>query len=142
MIGRFAFNIYDEGGLLDANVAGYPIYATPLTASDMQSLKSTETGAYLFDSLGPIIPDFDTARQTTFVNTWKFKSDTTKVNFLLDFMSTSPTFADSGFMRPTVRGSNSNTLAYFRQGLIRASIASSAYLSTSALPYFTHFSRE
>lgn len=29
VVGRYAFAIYDEGGLLDANVAGYPINGTP-----------------------------------------------------------------------------------------------------------------
>jgi hypothetical protein len=29
VIGRFAYAVYDEGGMLDANVAGFPYYASP-----------------------------------------------------------------------------------------------------------------
>ena len=28
-VGRYAYAVYDEGGLLDINVAGYPIPSTP-----------------------------------------------------------------------------------------------------------------
>lgn len=135
IIGRFAFNVYDVGGLLDTNTAGYPEYG--LSATQIQQLKSTQAGA----TLDSILPDFDATRQTAFVNTWRFKSNSSG-NFFTDFMSTSPTFADSGFMKPTVRSSVSNSLAYSRQDLIRATIASNAYLTTNSLPYFTHFSRE
>ncbi len=143
IIGRFAFNVYDTGGLLDASVAGNPIYSPVLTNLQIQQLKSTQTGAYL-DS---IIPGFDTAKQTLFVNTWRFKSNSSG-NFFADFMSTIPTFADSGFMRPTVRGGTSNSMPFSRQDLIRATIAAlggipgNSYLTAASLAYFTHFSRE
>ncbi|MGC3989312.1 MAG: hypothetical protein QM796_06470 [Chthoniobacteraceae bacterium] len=42
VIGRYAYNIYDEGGLLDANVAGYP---------------STSTAAHTVYKLGPSYAD-------------------------------------------------------------------------------------
>jgi Tfp pilus assembly protein PilX len=165
VIGRFAFNVCDVGGLLDANVAGYPVerlaagspgFSSALTDGEMQSLKSTQAGAHLFSGATSIIPAFDRAMQTAFVNTWKFGSaGTSKVNFLADFMTrtippsstVSPTYADSGFMRPTVRNpgstsSDSNTIAYSRQDLLRLAHASTGYISTAALPYFTHFSRE
>jgi len=32
IIGRYAYNIYDEGGLLDMNVAGYPTGVTAAQA--------------------------------------------------------------------------------------------------------------
>src|SRR5206468_3092573 len=105
-----------------------------------------------------IIQGFDqAAKQQTFVNTWRFGTAGTSnsSNFFLDFMArtvppsttVSPTFADSGFMRPTVRNpastsSDSNTIAYSRQDLIRMTQAANAYLTTAALPYFTNFSRE
>jgi hypothetical protein len=157
VIGRFAFNAYDIGGILDANVAGYPLFTTPLSIPQIQELKSTEAGAAFFDSSGAIIPDFDQTKQQTFVNSWKFGTAGTSnsANFFLDFMSRttppnntiSPTMAESGFMRPTVRdpsssSSDSNTIAYSREDLIRLTQASNVYLTTSALPYFTHFSRE
>lgn len=40
----FAFNVYDVGGLLDANVAGYP---NSLTDGDLQKIKGTLAGADL-----------------------------------------------------------------------------------------------
>ncbi|MFN2477282.1 MAG: hypothetical protein ABR526_13185 [Chthoniobacterales bacterium] len=150
VIGRFAFNVYDVGGLLDANVAGYPIFSTALTSSDIQTLKSTQTGAALFEGANAIIPDFDSNRQTALVTNWRFNSNSAS-NFFSDFMSKttlpsttiSPTFADSGFMRPTVRSATqSNTIAYTREDLIRMTTTSSAYLTTNSLPYLTHFSRE
>jgi hypothetical protein len=33
VIGRYAFAVYDEGGLLDMNLAGYPIYASQISPS-------------------------------------------------------------------------------------------------------------
>ncbi len=37
--GRYAYVIYDEGGLLDINVAGYPTTFTPTTALPMRLIK-------------------------------------------------------------------------------------------------------
>ena len=145
IIGRFAFNVYDVGGLLDVNVAGNPVFNTQLTDAKIQQLKSTEAGASLYNrsNSSAIVPDFTAARQTALVNTWRYKStSTSSTNFFLDFMSSSPTFADSGFMRPTVRSSISNTIAFCRQDLLRLTEASTGYLTTLGLPYFTHFSRE
>ncbi|MBA3351184.1 MAG: hypothetical protein H0U23_01945 [Blastocatellia bacterium] len=162
VIGRFAFNVYDTGGLLDANVAGYgvarvnpssPGFAAALTPGDLQQLKSSQSGAYLYDPItrNPIVPTFNQAQQQTFVNQLRFPaSGTSSPNYLDDLMSrktlptsaTGPTYADSGFMRPTVRSGSSNTIAYSRHDLLRATEASAAYLTRDALPYFTHFSRE
>jgi hypothetical protein len=152
VIGRFAFNVYDIGGLLDANVAGYPIFSTALTNAQIQQLKSSLAGAYLFDASGSIMPGFDSAKQQMFVNTWKFPTAgvSSSTNFFLDFMrypntpiTTLPvTFSDTGFMRAIARGSNSTTIAYSRQDLIRANQTSNAYLTSAALPFFTHFNRE
>lgn len=150
IVGRFAFNVYDVGGLLDANVAAYPVFSTQLTDATIQQLKSTQGGASLYNrtSLNSIVPGFDATFQTNFVNNWRFSTNSS-ANFMTDFMSraTNPTYADSGFMRPTVRtptsaSSQSNTMAYSRQDLIRLSQASSAYLSPTSLPYLSHFSRE
>ncbi len=147
IIGRFAFNVYDVGGLLDSSVAGLPVFTTPLTGAQVQQLKSTQTGASLYDRVTStaILPGFDATKQTAFVNTWRFKStDTSSGNSLLDFM-TSPTlttFADSGFMTPTTRSGLSNSMAFSRQDLLRATISTPVYLPVASLPYFTHFSRE
>ena len=157
VIGRFAFNVYDTGGLLDSSVAGLPVFTTALTDAQVQQLKSTQTGASLYDRVtsAAIIPGFDATKQTAFVNTWRFKStNTSSANSLLDFMTstTLPTFADSGFMRPTTRSGLSNSMAFSRQDLIRAAPSPSptpfasptplVYLPKASLPYFTHFTRE
>lgn len=157
IIGRFAFNVYDTGGLLDSSVAGMPVFSTKLTDAQVQQLKSTETGASLYDRVNStaIIPGFDDTMQTAFVNTWRFKStNTSSTNSLLDFMSstTTPTFADSGFMRPTTRSSSSDSMAFSRQDLIHAASSPAptpfpaptplVYLPSTSLPYFTHFTRE
>ena len=42
--GRFAYNVYNVGGLLDANIAGYP---STLNAADLAAIKSTLAGADL-----------------------------------------------------------------------------------------------
>lgn len=156
VVGRFAFNVYDVSGLLDANVAGYPVFSTPLTDAQVQQLKSTEAGASLYDrvSSNSIIEGFNVTRQTAFINDWRYASNTA-ANFSLDFMArtgppsstVSATFADSGFMRPTIRNpastsSSTNTIAYSRQDLLRLTQAASAYLPAAALPYFSHFTRE
>jgi Tfp pilus assembly protein PilX len=172
VVGRFAFNVYDVGGLLDANVAGYPIFTTALTAGQRQQLKSTQAGASLFDSVNAaaIIPGFDTAtKQQTFVNDipsagggWKFGTAGTSsaLNFFIDFIrypntstaTLAASFADTGFLRPTRSrtSSESNTIAFSRHDLLRLTQTSPygdptlnpTYLTTAALPYFTHFSRE
>lgn len=148
IVGRFAFNIYDTGGVLDSSIAGLPVFTTPLTDSQVQQVKSTEAGASLYDRVSPfspIIPGFDAAKQTAFVNTWRFKSSSTNsANTLADLLTstTLSTFSDSGFMRPTIRSSNSNSMAFSRQDLLRATTASNAYLSTVSLPYLSHFNRE
>lgn len=43
-IGRFAYNVYNEGGLLDVNVAGYP---STVTGADLAAIKGTQAGADL-----------------------------------------------------------------------------------------------
>ncbi|MEO6970934.1 MAG: hypothetical protein ABI217_08570 [Chthoniobacterales bacterium] len=60
VIGRFAFNVYDVGGLLDSSVAGLPVFSTPLTDLQVQQLKSTQTGASLYDRVTStaIVPGF------------------------------------------------------------------------------------
>lgn len=39
VIGRYAYAVYDEGGLLDLNVAGFPTYASVLRASSVRLAK-------------------------------------------------------------------------------------------------------
>ena len=144
VICRFAFNVYDEGGLLDSTVAGTPNFSPPFSNGQLQQLKSTETGGQLFDGTSAIIPGFSSAAlQTTFVNTWRFQSNTTTTQFIYDFLALNSggTFADSGFMRPTVYQNRSNSFAYSRQDLLRATLAGNQYVPLAALPYLTHFTR-
>jgi hypothetical protein len=45
VVGRYAYAIYDEGGLLDANVAGYP-YPSPSPAAYVQTIGRKGSAAY------------------------------------------------------------------------------------------------
>lgn len=47
VVGRYAYTIYDEGGLLDVNVAGYPSSMAPTTATPDVTYKSAEAYADL-----------------------------------------------------------------------------------------------
>ena len=124
-IGRFAYNVYETGGLLNVNVAGYP---TGINAAD---LKGTAAGADMTE-LGVSQGDVD--------DLVRFRN------------STAGTYADlvaagahGGFL--SLFATNSAGTAVFtnnyftsRQDLLRYTQVQSPAL-TNALPYLTHFSR-
>ena len=55
VIGRYAYNIYDEGGLLDMNVAGYPSNSTPAQASYKNALAYADLTQLKDASGNPVI---------------------------------------------------------------------------------------
>lgn len=123
VIGRFAYNVYDIGGLLDANVAGYP---TSVTGTTLAQLKSTLAGADLTAIPGITNPN-------TFV-TWRngpaAATDTAYVSAVTNA-------AKTGFLTP-----DANTQRFAsRQDLIRFARAAQYGVNTNALPYLTTFSR-
>ena len=126
-VGRFAYIVYDVGGLLDANVAGYPA-AGPYTtsAADISQLKGTLAGANL-----SVIPGITNA--DAFVQWRNATSAATAANYLAYASS----YASKGFLQGT-SGDNRITS---RKDLINLAAAGHG-ITTEALPYLTHFTRE
>ena len=127
VIGRFAYNAYDIGGLLDANVAGYP---SSVTAGDtnIAILKGTLAGADLTQ-----IPGVNASDAQTFVGWRNLNSAGSVASYVTDVTNA----ATNGFLSPT-QGDQSFTS---RQDLIRYVLVQSNSL-TNALPFLTHFTRE
>ena len=117
-IGRFAYNVYGTGGLLDANVAGHP----GLSGADLQAVKGTLAGA----DLG-VIPGVTNA--SGFVD-WRNPGLTGAA-----YVAAVTNAATNGFLNFSPKALAS------RQDLIRLAKAGTAGISTNALPYLAHYSR-
>lgn len=133
IIGRFAYNAYDVGGLLDANVAGYPDSVTK-GSSYLTSLKGTLAGADL-----SLIPWDDTnnmsaADMDKFVR-WRNAGSATNATNYVDTITAA---AARGFLAQSAGGLKFNS----RQDLIRIALARSYGITTNGLPYLTHYSKE
>ena len=129
--GRFAYNVYNIGGLLNANIAGYPSAAK----TQMANMKGTVAGADLTQ-----LPGLTGA------------SGTTAVDALIGFrnpQATGTNYADyvagaaaNGFLSNTVTGTSGAAYSsnYFtgRQDLLRYAAQNPAI--QPALPYLTTFS--
>lgn len=132
-VGRFAYNAYDVGGLLDANTAGYPSGSTP---AQLSVLKGTQAGADLTR-----IPGVTSAAVDALIS---FRNpQATNASAYADFV---PGAAANGYLNAVATnasGSGVTTNSFFasRQDLIRYAQNQNAAL-TNALPYLTHFSRE
>lgn len=124
VIGRFAFNIYNVGGLIDVNAAGTP---SMVTAASLSSLQSSPAGATLTDIPGITTPD-------TLV-TWR--NPTTASN-----SDAYVTYATGDALRQAFLQASSGDRRFFsRSDLIRWVKNNSSALLTDALPYLTHFTR-
>jgi len=129
-IGRFAYNVYEVGGLLNINVAGYP---DGLTKDQLAAIKSSPAGADLSlldisqsgidDLLGFRNPN--SAESAT--NYQKAVAGGIKDGFLSNVVT------HAGFTA-------TNNLITSRQDLLRYVALKNPEL-TNALPYLTHFSR-
>jgi len=132
-IGRFAYNTYDIGGLLDANAAGCP---SGSTVAQMSVLKGTQAGADLTR-----IPGVTLAAEDALIS---FRNpQATNAAAYADYV---PGAAANGWLTAVVTnasgsGSTTNTFFASRQDLIRYAQNQNTPL-TNALPYLTHFSRE
>lgn len=125
--GRFAFNVYDLGGLLDMNVAGYPSSLSGSTNREL--LRGTLASANL--TMIPGVPTIPGNSSVDSLVTNRFASSQTNyVNSVLDL-------ASNGFL-----GGQLNRFVT-RQDMIRW-VTNSTYGWGSAipLPYITHFTRE
>ncbi len=124
-IGRFAYTVYDTGGLLDANVAGHPSSAS---VAEISTLKGTLAGADL--SLIPGITNADAFVQ------WRNASSVSS-NFPAYFTSVTNA-ASQGFLQTTP----GDCRIASRQDLINLARTGLYGITTNALPYLTHFTRE
>ena len=132
-VGRFSYNAYDVGGLLDANVAGYP---SGISSTNRALIKGTQAGADLTQLPG--VAQADVNALIAFRN-----PQSTNGSGYADYVAGA---AGRGFLDSVVTGvsgsvTTTNTLFASRQDLIRYAQAQNTGL-TNALPYLTHFSRE
>jgi hypothetical protein len=124
-IGRFAFNIYDIGGLLDANVAGYPS-SVGANSPERAILKGSVAGADL--SLIPGVTDAD-----AFVRWRNTSTATSAANYVAGVTNA----ASTGFLRPAPGDRRLQS----RQDIIALARSGGYGITTNALPYLTTFTR-
>lgn len=125
-VGRFAYNVYEVGGLLDANVAGHP----GLTGNSLQEIKFSTAGADL-TALG--------VGQSAITNLVQYRTN----NFSGSYLELVRNATLSGFLSSSVMVGGSNVVFNrfsTRQDLIRYVKQKNSGLEP-ALPYLTHFSR-
>jgi hypothetical protein len=147
-VGRYAYAIYDEGGLLDANVAGYTSknvaaqYGPKGVAAfaDLTQIGMSQSG---IDTLVGWRNNFSAQPKGNFPN---FNFDTTAaINYVNGVLSNTNGFMTVTVPSPTPSKGMSNTDQLFptRQSLLklRTSIGSASF-PTTALQYLTTFSRE
>jgi len=164
VVGRYAYTVYDEGGLIDVNVAGYPLTGNPPYSSSNSDPQSGYKGKLAFADLTrlPGISAMTAAKQKTVINSlagWRNYASAQPAGTLADgFTFASGTgFTDAvlsstnGFLKTSNRAlfnGQSDRMFLSRQELIRfflQSVASSASDTSNlqtALRYLTHFSRE
>jgi len=134
IIGRFAYNIYDEGGLINANVAGF---RTGLALGEAPKLKGSPAGAVLQNNIPGIL------NEVGFIK-WRnaySASDTLSPSGYLDAVL----LDTNGFRLPLFDKSNpltSDNRFVSRQDLIRYVRLNPTVIGTNALPYLTTFSLE
>jgi len=124
VVGRFAYNVYDESGLLDINAAGYP---STLSQSQVASIKNSLMGT----ALGQIPGVLNSDALIQWRNAASAASATSYTNAAAEE-------ATNGFLTP-LPGDNQYLS---RQDLINYAQANPTVLSTNALQYLTTFTRE
>lgn len=160
VIGRYGYAIYDEGGLLDVNVAGFPSPSPSPSPSYIQAIGRKGSGAYadltsLPTSTASPAPTFPPARVNSLVG-WRNYASTrpsgsiTGNSFVFDATSAQNFITlvanNTGFLAvPTPTPYNGGTDQAFatRQQLIAFRTApGDTGFSQNALQYFGTFSRE
>ena len=122
VIGRFAYAIYDTGGLLDITQAGYP---SSLSPADLQEIKGVLPGASLSDT--------NLAIDVQKLVAWRNAATRSGyLQYVTNFLAT-----NAG---QTVYPGDNTFLS--RQDLIKAARDKIAGLTTNALPNLTTFSRD
>ncbi len=125
VLGRYAYQLYDEGGLLDLNVAGGP---TSLSAADRRALEGTLAGVPLTNFL------YGTNLTASAVaDLIQFRNSATQSAYVSSITNTLT--ATNGFMT-TLSGNN----RFLSRGDLIQFAKQEGF--TAALPYLTHFSRD
>lgn len=125
VIGRFAYAIYDSGGLLDITRAGYP---ASLTATQIQQIKGTLAGVLVNQT------NFSVT-QNDLLN-WRNAASSANANAYLGYVTN---FLATNAPTAVYPGDNS---FLSRLDLIKAAKDGIAGLTTNALPNLTTFSRD
>lgn len=157
IIGRYAYQIYDQGGLLDVNVAGYPnpnespavtgslanvpTYKSALAFADLTTLGLTQnqvdqlTGWRNFASASGLTGSLPGLSWTAI----------TKTNYYSYVLSNTTGFLTPANASLSNPGNMSDRLFTSRQSMLRFFMRTLSGSSTvsiqKALPYLTHFSR-
>ncbi len=121
-IGRFAYAIYDTGGLLDITLAGYP---SSLSATQIQQIKGALPGVSVTEASPSL-------NQDNLVQWRNAASRTAYVGYVTNYLTTNA----AGAVYP-----GDNTFLS-RQDLIKAAREGIAGLTTNSLPYLTTFTRD
>lgn len=146
VIGRFSFNVYDVGGLLDANVAGFAPTASGKIPEDMAK-KGGATWADL-----RVLPGLNPAafqNEKTWLPKWRNTGDWSEFTQSLP-LSTYLSYHESGWLAPLLGVGQSDSAFSNRQDLIRYARANPLMFSSPdanrqrlpALQYLTAFSRD
>lgn len=126
VVGRFAYNIYNTSGLLDANLAGNP----SLTGTNLAAIKGTQAGADL-----TALPGFTATSLTNFI-TFRNPQATAPAAYV----AYTTNAASENYRSPVSTNlSITNNLFHSRQDLIRYATRQNPSL-TNALPFLTHTS--
>lgn len=133
VIGRFAYNVYDIGGLLNANVAGFP---GNISATNVLRLKSSVAGADI-----TFLPGLS-GNSAAIEALVKFRNLGT-IGSEDSYLAEANAFLSGGYMNTVASnslGTYTNNFFTSRQDLIRY-VRTQNKVLTNALPYLTHFSR-
>jgi len=136
IIGRFAFNVYNVGGLLNINVAGSP---AGLSDGERNRLKGTPVGAVMSNSIPGVNREDDFVSWRNFYSApLALSGGTNYVNKVIGDVN--------GFRQPLADNTNNPTLVdnrfVSRQDLIRYVRLHPDVMDAKALPYLTTFSME
>lgn len=148
VIGRYAFAIYDEGGLLDINIAGFPS-PTPVPASipgrkgtiafaDLTALPTTASGFVTNTAINRMVAwrNYATAQPTGTFPSFTFTA-TASSNFATYFLDTARNF---GVVGTAVSAGRTDQAFITRAQLIQ--LRSDISASVNMLQYLATFSRE
>ncbi len=145
VIGRFAYNIYNVGGLIDVNTAGYPkeLGAGGEAGIDLQTIRGNPSGIDLSQ-----IPGINSVEGMDQLVKWRqeksaaqFTNKSTTLNWYNTF--TLQFGRSKGFMKSWFAPNGESDQRFLsRQDLIHYVNSGQAGISAEALPFLTSFSRD